>query len=137
MERTGRVIAVEGSQAMVCFESAEACTGCEAREFCQASGSERSVQVENNLGASVDDEVRVEQTPGVGLTAAFLMFGLPVMLALLGMILATRWRESWAILIAVLCFGIGLLIAKFLNNIIARSKLFLPKITEITKRKGS
>jgi positive regulator of sigma E activity len=136
VRRKGRVIGVDGSQATVCFESAEACAKCEARDFCQASGSKRSVQVENSIGAGIDDEVYVEQTPGVGLAAAFLVFGLPVMLALLGMILAARWREAWAILIAVLCFGIGLLIAKFLNDVVARSAQFLPKITEITKRKG-
>jgi positive regulator of sigma E activity len=137
MRRKGRVIAVDGSKATICFETVEACTKCEAREYCQTAGSAQSVVVENSIGAVVGDEVHVEQTPGVGLAAASMLFGLPVVLALIGMILGSQWNDVGAVLAAVICFGLGLIIAKLLNNIIARRSAFLPRITEIIGREGS
>ncbi len=137
MRRRGRVIAVEGLQATVCFETSEACERCEAKTYCHTSGAKHSISVENSVGAVVGDVVYVEQPPGRGLAAASLLFGLPVILALLGMLLGARWHETGALVLAVLFFGIGLLIAKLLNNIIARRSAFLPKITGIERGEGS
>jgi positive regulator of sigma E activity len=137
MRRKGKVITVDGSSATVCFESGEACAKCEAKEYCQTAGSEQSVIVDNSIGASVGDEVYVEQAPGVGLAAASMLFGLPVVLAVIGMILGSRWSEIGSVLVAVVCFGAGLIISKLLNNIIARRSAFLPRITEIAGREGS
>ena len=137
MRRKGKVIAVEGSKATVCFEAGESCTKCEARNYCQTAGSTQSVIVENDIGASIGDEVYVEQTPGVGLAAASILFGIPVILALIGMILGSRWSEIRALLLAVVFFAAGLIIVKIVNNIIARRSAFLPRITEIVPREGS
>lgn len=137
MRRKGKVIAVEDYKATVCFEAGESCTKCEARNYCQTAGSARSVIVENGIGALVGDEVYVEQTSGVGLAAASILFGIPVILALIGMILGSRWSEIRAALLAVVFFAAGLIIVKIVNNIIARSSAFLPRITGIVRREGS
>jgi len=137
MKKKGKVIAVEGSKATICLDSVEACERCEAKKYCQTSAPDHSVIAENHVGAMVGDEVYVEQTPGVGLAAASLLFGLPVVLALIGMIVGSRWNELRALVLAVVCFGVGLIIAKLLNNIIARRSAFLPRITEIIGREGS
>ncbi|UCD05091.1 MAG: SoxR reducing system RseC family protein [candidate division WOR-3 bacterium] len=137
MRKKGRVIAVEGSRATICFDSVETCERCEAKKYCQSSAPDHSVTAENHVGAMAGDEVYVEQTPGIGLAAASLLFGLPVVLALIGMIVGSRWNELRALILAVICFGLGLVIAKLLNNIIARRSAFLPRITEIIEREGS
>ena len=130
-------MAVEGAKATVCFEAGEVCAKCEARKYCQTAGSVQSVIAENYIGALVGDEVFVEQRPGVGLAAASIMFGIPVILAVIGMILGSRWGEISTLLLAVVFFAAGLIIVKLLNNIIARRSAFLPRITEIVHREGS
>lgn len=137
MKKKGKVIAVDGSRATICFDSVETCERCEAKKYCQPSAPDHSVIAENHVGAMAGDEVYVEQTPGIGLAAASLLFGLPVVLALIGMIVGSRWNELRALILAVICFALGLVIAKLLNNIIARKSAFLPRITEIIKREGS
>lgn len=137
MKKKGKIIAVEGSKATICFDSVEACERCEMKKYCQTSAPDHSVIAENHVGATVGDEVYVEQTPGVGLAAASLLFGLPVVLAIIGMIVGSHWNELWALILAIICFGIGLVCAKLLNDIIARRSAFLPRITEIIGREGS
>ncbi len=137
MRRKGRVIATRHSQATVCFEPGKTCEKCDARQLCQGKGSRQTIVAQNQAGARVDDEVDVEQSPGVGLISAFLLFGLPVLLAVFGLVLGLRWGESIAILIGISSFVLGLVIAKLINNFLARKALFLPKIVNIVGKQGS
>lgn len=137
MRRKGRVIATHHSQATVCFESRKTCETCDARQLCQAKGSRQTIVAQNQAGARVDDEVDIEQSAGVGLISAFLLFGLPVLLAVFGLVLGSRWGESIAILIGISSFVLGLVIAKLINNFLARKALFLPKIVNIVGKQGS
>jgi positive regulator of sigma E activity len=137
MTRRGRVIATHHSQATVCFEPREACAKCEASQFCQGKSARHTIIVQNEIGARVDDEVDVEQSPGVGFVSAFILFGLPVMLAVIGLVFGYRWSEAVAVITGISCFVLGLIIAKLINNILARRALFLPKIVNIVGKQGS
>lgn len=137
MRRKGRVIASHHSQATVCFEPREACEKCDASQFCQGRNSRHTIVVENRMGARIGDEVHVEQSPGVGFISAFLLFGLPVLLAVIGLVVGVGWGESIALLIGISGFVIGLVIAKLINNFLARRALFLPKIVNIVRKEGS
>jgi hypothetical protein len=92
------------------------------------------VLVENNVGAQINDEVYVEQSPGIGLVSAFLLFGLPVVLALVGLIIGARWGQTGSLLIGVSGFATGLIIAKLVDNKLIRKSLFLPRIAEIVEK---
>ena len=129
------MIDVSGSRATVCFEPAESCKTCEASKLCHAAGKRQTVMVENNAGAQIDDEVYVEQSPGIGLLSAFLLFGLPVVLALVGLIIGARWGQTGSLLIGVFGFAAGLVIAKLVDNRFIRKSLFLPRIVEIIAKK--
>lgn len=132
------MIDVSNSRATVCFHPAEACETCEASKLCHAAGKSQTVVVENNMGAHIDDEVYVEQAPGIGLLSAFLVFGLPVALALVGLIIGARWGQTGSLLIGVFGFGAGLVIAKLVDNKLIHKSLFLPRIAEIVeKEEGS
>ena len=138
MRRKGRVIDTSNSRATVCFEPAESCKTCEASKLCQAAGKRQTVLVDNNVGAQVDEEVYVEQSPGIGLLSAFLLFGLPVVLALVGLIIGARWGQTSSLLIGVSGFAAGLVIAKLVDNRLIRKSLFLPRIVEIiAKEEGA
>ena len=134
MRRIGRVVTRSGSQAAVCFDSGEACRECEAGALCGAKGKEHTVLVENAAQARVGDEVYVEQAPGKALLSAFLLFGLPVILALVGILLGGRWGETWSVICGISGFALGLVIAKIINNLLTRSSLLLPRIVEIVEK---
>lgn len=134
MRRIGRVVTRSGSQAAVCFDSGEACRKCEAGALCGATGKEHTVLVENAAQARVGDEVYVEQAPGKALLSAFLLFGLPVILALVGILLGGRWGETWSVICGISGFVLGLVIAKIINNLLTRSSLLLPRIVEIVEK---
>jgi positive regulator of sigma E activity len=134
MRKIGRVVARSGAQAAVCFEPGEACRKCEAGVLCGAAGKEHTVLVENAAEARVGDEVYVEQAPGKALLSAFLLFCLPVILALVGIFLGGRWGETWSVVWGISCFALGLVIAKIINNLLTRSSLLLPRIVEIVEK---
>jgi positive regulator of sigma E activity len=137
MRRKGRVIAAHHSQATVCFEPRETCEKCDASQFCQGRSARQTIVAQNQMGACVDDEVHVEQSPGIGFISAFLLFGVPVLLAVIGLVVGSRWGESIALLIGISSFVLGLVIAKLVNNFLARRALFLPKIVNIVRKEGS
>ena len=136
MRKRGRVITIEHGQATVCFEPKEACRNCDAQKLCHTAGSQQLVVVKNPIGALVNDEVCVEQPAGVGFAAAFLLFGSPVLLAVIGLLMGSRWHETGSLIGGITGFILGLLIAKLLNNRLARTAAFLPTISEIVKKKG-
>ena len=137
MRRVGRVIALNESRATVCFEPGAACKKCDAGVLCHAAGSKHTILVENNEHAQVGDDVYVEQSSGRALLSAFLLFGLPVILAVLGLIIGTRWGETWSVICGISGFVLGLIVAKIINNLLARNSLFLPHITEVLRKQGS
>ncbi len=137
MQRIGRVVALLGTRATICFEPVEACKKCDAAVLCQGASSNHTVMVENPLGARVGDDVLIEQAAGKALLSAFLLFGLPVLLAFVGLVLGARWGDLPSMISGILAFAAGLIIAKVINNILARSTLLLPRITEIRKKEGS
>jgi len=105
--------------------------------MCQAAGSKRTVSATNSENGQIGDEVFVEQAPGKALFSAFLLFGLPILLALIGLSIGARWGETTSVICGISGFAVGLLIAKIINNLLARKYLFLPRITEIVKKEGA
>ena len=134
MKRIGRVIACSGSRAEVCFEPGEACRKCEAGVLCGAAGKKHTVLVENAKHAQVGDDVYVEQAAGKALLSAFFLFGLPVILALVGLVLGARWGETWSVICGISGLVLGLIIAKIINNLLVRRALLLPRIVEVMKK---
>ena len=133
----GRVINVAQGRATVCFEPAAACEKCEAAQFCQAAKSEHTALADNDIRAQSGDIVYVEQAPGKALLSAFLLFGLPVVLAVLGLVFGTQWGEKWSLVLGISGFVLGLIIAKIIDMLLVRKPLLLPRITEIVKKEGA
>lgn len=131
MQIRGHVVAVEGVRATVCVEPNESCRSCEAGKLCPAAGTHRLVVAENSIGARVGDEVCVEQAAAAGLLAASLLFGLPVMLAVIGLLVARRCREPVIMIAGITGFCAGLLGAKIVNDRLKKKGDFLPRIAGI------
>ncbi len=136
MRKKGWVVTVSGRLATVCFQAKESCKDCDARGLCHGADSRHLVVVQNNIGANPEDEVYVEQSAGIGFAAAFLLFGLPVVLSVIGLLVGSRWHETASLVSGLAGFTLGLLIAKLLNDRLARTSVFLAEITEIVAHKG-
>lgn len=137
MRKRGWVVKTENERATVCFEQKEACKDCDAQKLCHAAGSRHLIVAENSIGARAKDEVYVEQAAGVGFVAAFILFGLPVLLAVIGLLVGSHWHERASILGGLAGLILGLFVAKLINNRLSQTVAILPKITEIVKQKGS
>jgi len=133
VKEKGEIIESRGFDAKVCIEPSEACKHCAASHLCRQDGESRVIEVENKVGAHVGDEVYIEISATIGFVAFFLLFGLPVILGLIGVVFGSRYNDTYAIFLGVAGFALGLIIAKVINNIVSKKHTFLPHIIEIVK----
>ncbi len=112
---TGVVLAVlpplggRPAQATVRLLASDQCEGCPASCVCRpAGGDRRLMDVLDPIGVTVGDRVQVAVPGGAVLRASFLVYGLPLLLLLLGVGLGTRiWpatepmRDLWSFLVGV------------------------------------
>lgn len=134
MREKGQVTEITGSLAMVCLEPSDACKKCPSSDFCRPQGNVRIIEVKNTVDAKIGDCVYIETPPRAGLLAIFLLFCLPVVLGLIGILLGVKYGEIFSVIFGVAGFTIGLIFAKLINNILGHKHKLLPHIIEITER---
>lgn len=95
---TGRVVALAGDQVWVQTIRTSACQSCSARSGCGqralaavSSGRANQVLVDNSVGARVGDEVVIGLDEQSLLNASLAVYGLPLVLMVLGSLLAHNW----------------------------------------------
>ncbi len=137
MREQGVVTEITKSGARVRLLQTTACKTCAACNVCRPDGADRVLEVSNELNAQIHDEVVVEIPPGIGLTAFFLLFGVPIIFALAGVLIGGQYSEITSIILGIIGLALGLGIAKVFNNLLSRNKKFVPEIVEITNRTGS
>ncbi len=137
MREKGRVIEVSNHIAKVSLEPNESCRNCPAGHFCRPSGGVRVIEVENRIEAHPEDVVHIEIPTKSGFMAMFLLFGVPVLLALVGLLIGARYSETFSIILGFGGFILGLVFAKILNNSLAARHKLLPRIVEIINQKSS
>lgn len=137
MIEKGKVIELQGVNARVSVEPSEACKHCSACHICYPSGKTRVIEVENSIGAHVGAVVNIEISDKAGFFALFLVFVLPVLLGLIGVLIGAGYSETYAILFGVLGLATGLGIAKIINDRISKKRDFLPRIVDIIKTNGA
>ncbi len=103
------VAASEGqpARARVRLLAGDHCEGCPAAVMCRPGGGDRRLMdVSDPVGVAVGDQVEVAVPGGQVLRASFLVYGLPLLLLLLGVWLGTeifpasdRLRDLWSFLI--------------------------------------
>jgi sigma-E factor negative regulatory protein RseC len=134
MQEHAVVIDVEDNVATVRVESSVACKTCPANSFCCPSGKNRIVDADNTLGARVGDTVIIGIASKISIGAVFLIFGLPVILGLVGIIAGSRYGDTFSGICGVGGIIVGLVIAKNINDILTKKKRMLPCIREIVSR---
>ena len=132
MTETGRVVEIIGTQARIEVAPNKACRTCPACTVCRPHGAVRHIEAENRVDAHVGDEVCIETSTTQSMVAILLVFGVPVVLALVGLIIGTSLGNLPSMILGVIGFAVGLAVAKIFNNIFTRKHL-LPRVTEIKR----
>lgn len=135
MKEKGAVVEIINTIAKVSLQSSEACKTCAAGHFCRPSGNSRVIEAENIIGACIGDKVHIEISTHSSLIAFFLLFGLPVILSLIGLLFGSQYSNTHSLLYGAVGLCLGLLVAKIANNILNKKQSFLPKIVEIIQSK--
>ncbi|MEO0079453.1 MAG: SoxR reducing system RseC family protein [candidate division WOR-3 bacterium] len=131
IEEPGRVVMVRGQRAVVEVVPHDGCEQCSAAGICNWSGSRaKRVLAWNRINAQEGDNVIITRAAKVRTRSALLVFGLPALLMLAGVVLGRVFffSDTWAAGLA----GVGLIIAfviiKLVDKAIMRSGTGLPEI---------
>lgn len=131
MLERGVVAKVKGNKATVRFDRKSACDSC---HMCAVTkdGMKVEVVVENKLNAVVGDFVSVEMGEKFVLTAALIVYIIPLILVGIGIGVGSLFSETVQIILAMSGLVLGFVIAFLLDHFVIRKKKgFVPVMREI------
>ncbi len=132
----GIVISAGNGLANVAVIQSQNCNECSAKIICKPNtGNENIITVEDPYGVKVGDQVRFEIKGSALLSASFTLYGIPLILLLVGIFLGLSIFSSYkAKEVYSFFFGIGLMALYFLltlRNSSKSNKDILPKIVSV------
>ncbi|SHJ50879.1 SoxR reducing system RseC family protein [Paramaledivibacter caminithermalis] len=139
MKREGKVIAVNEKNATVKLMRHSACGDCGA---CQMGKENMNIEIEalNTVGADIGDKVMVDMTTQDVLTAAFIAYGIPLIMLIIGIVggkfilelLGMKENiELFAFVLGLVLMTITFFNIKKRDKKFKESKKYLSEITEI------
>lgn len=131
MTERGVVTKVKGGKATVEFDRKSACDSC---HMCAVTkdGMKVKIVIDNDLDARVGDVVNVGMGERFVLTAAFIVYIIPLVLVGVGVGIGSLLSELAQALLAVGGLVVGFAIAFLLDRFVIRKrKGFAPRMTEI------
>jgi sigma-E factor negative regulatory protein RseC len=140
MEETGKVVEIRDQLALVSTAAKGACHSCSARGICHAGGDKTMVaEAWNPLGAQVGDTVSIHLSSRSVLGAAFLLYLVPLLVLLGGVILGQSLTQNdlWAVALGFLFMAAAYVGIRFLDRRLSRAKKLRPEIVEILSRASS
>ncbi|MFC1569722.1 SoxR reducing system RseC family protein [bacterium] len=132
MQEAGQIVEIHEGFAEVKMNAKGSCPSCSVNGMCHVSGTaNRQIRLPlNGLRVDVGDYVMIETPARSLLSAAFLIFILPLLLSGLAYFLTLRWTQSqsWALIGFFGFFIIAELFIMILDRLFGRSTFFEPKI---------
>lgn len=130
MVEIGKVVKVKKNKAYVQFDRKSACDSC---HMCATTKNGMKVQtvIENKLKVNVGDYVEVEMGDKFVLTAAFVVYIIPLILIGAGIGIGSIWGEIWEIVLAMVGLVVGFMIAIGLDKLLKKKKGFTPQMTRV------
>ena len=132
MREAGKVISTKNDRAEVEVAARGECEHCSAAGICNWTGTNvRKVLAVNKVGAAAGDMVELETVEGTGAKSNLMVFGIPVLLMLAGVLvggLAIR-KDVWSGILAGVGLALGLGIVKAIDVSVNRSGRSLPVVT--------
>lgn len=141
MKESGRVVALEGSNAMVCFRRTSMCAKCGACGM-GSTQDDITVSVPNDLSAEIGDEVEVHFTSRSALASSAVGYLFPLLLLFAGMWVGYMLPPVGGLipdLMAAICgllfAALAFVILKLLNPVLRRRFANVYTMTEILSRR--
>jgi positive regulator of sigma E activity len=131
MRETGRVVSVSDGRAEVEVAARGECEHCSAHSVCNWTGtSVRKVLAVNKIGASTDELVELDTGEGTGAKTNILVFGIPVLLMLVGVLVGglVLHNDLWSGILTGVGLVLGFVIVKIIDVAVNRSGRSLPLI---------
>jgi len=131
MREIGIVANIKGDKATITLPRKSACDKC---RMCLAAPEKDKVTItlNNQLGAIVGDKVAIEMSGGYVMTAAFIVYLMPLIFAVAGLIIGINlWNEGIAIILTLTGLIIGFILVIIIDRRLKQKKGFAPRITEI------
>ncbi len=132
MRENGKIASVHGNRAEVEVAARGECEHCTAAGICNWTGNSlRKVLVVNKAGAGVGDVVELESIEGTGVKSNLLVFGIPVLLMLAGVLVGglVMRKDVWSGILAGVGLALGFGIVKIIDVAVNRSGRGLPVVT--------
>ncbi len=137
MVECGKVIKIEKkNNVRVSFDRKSACDQC---HMCAVSKSGKTVEivVPNNVGAQIGDNVLVSMGDKFVLTAALIVYIIPLILVVIGVAVGASFGVGVQLTLVLVGLVIGFAIAAVLDKkVIRKKKGFVPEITKILESKN-
>ncbi|HEY8443300.1 MAG TPA: SoxR reducing system RseC family protein [Clostridia bacterium] len=130
MLELGKVTAVMDDQVQVQFKRTSACDKC---GLCSGAGGNVTLTLKNDLNAKEGDIVEVEISHKAVTLSYLIVFGIPILTLLLGVIIASAasFSELYSIVTAAAALLVGFLIVFVLDKVFAQKDKFAPKIIRV------
>lgn len=137
MKQYGKVVEVFENKAFVIMEKHSSCSGCNA---CKLGSDNHELRIEaiNTAGAKNNQMVEVDMEGQHVLTAAFILYMIPLFALFAGIIIGTLIFPSQELLAAAVGFGmlaLSFLGIKMKDASFKNDKKYIPVITNIQEEK--
>jgi sigma-E factor negative regulatory protein RseC len=139
MRENGKVISTRNDRAEVEVAARGECEHCTAAGICNWTGTSlRKVLAVNKVGAAAGDVVELETIEGTGAKSNLLVFGIPVLLMLAGVLVGglIMHKDTWSGILAGVGLALGFGIVKAIDVSVNRSGRSLPVIVGMTEVRG-
>jgi len=131
MLEAGVIIKTDGATATVRIDKAQACSHCKSK--CMESNGSMITEALNPIGANFGDIVSLKVNPKTALTATLIVFGLPLLALLAGVLIANRITDNqiYIMLVGFIMFLLTLIPVKIYDNHLKKGGVCSITITEI------
>ena len=130
MIEKGVIVKIKGDKATVQFDRKSACDKC---HMCAVTKDSMKVQVvvKNTLNLNVGDYAAVEMGKRFVLTAAFIVYIIPLVLVGIGIGIGSVISEMWQAILALIGLVGGFVISVVLDRVLRKKKGFVPVMVDI------
>lgn len=134
MREKGRVVGIEGRHALVQMTRSEACSSCGLCRGLAPGSDELVVRATNTAGAATGDIVEMEMETGGALTAAFLVYGAPLIAGIAGYALGSLAGGIYRIIGALAGFILTYPVIHMIDKRVEGQPRFTPEVVGIERR---
>ncbi len=132
MQETGIIREVRGEEVLVELTPVSSCSTCALNSVCNPKDVEKPVLTASNpIHAKVGEWVKLEMNPGAAVTSAFLLFIFPLIGLLAGYFAGHPFGRVGEIVGSFGGFAVFLLIVKFLDPILTKTRAFKPIVIQV------